>query len=67
MLAQSLGWEDPPGGENGNPLQCSCLNNSMDRGAWQVAVHGVTKRQTQLSMHTQLTVTYFNLEIKDLR
>ena len=57
----------PPGGGNGNPLQCSCLNNSMDRGAWQVAVHGVTKRQTQLSMHTQLTVTYFNLEVKDLR
>ena len=43
----------PPGGGNGNPLQCSCLNNSMDRAAWQVAVHGVTKRQTQPSMHTQ--------------
>ena len=34
---------------NGNSLQCSCLENSMDRGAWQVAVHGVAKSWTQLS------------------
>ena len=34
---------------NGNPLQYSCLENPMDRGAWQAAVHGVTKSQTQLS------------------
>ena len=33
---------------NGNPLQCSCLENSMDRGAWQATVHGVTKSWTQL-------------------
>ena len=31
------------GEENGNPLQYSCLENSMDRGAWQAAVQGVTK------------------------
>ena len=31
----SLGREDPPGGGNGNPLQYSCLENPMDRGAWQ--------------------------------
>ena len=31
------------GGGNGNPLQYSCLENSMDRGAWQDTVHGVTK------------------------
>ena len=31
---------------NGNPLQCSCLENSMDRGAWLVIVHGVAKNQT---------------------
>ena len=37
------------GEENGNPLQYSCLENSMDRGAWQATVHGVTKSQTQLS------------------
>ena len=39
----------PPGGENGNPLQYSCLGNPMDRGAWWATVHGVTKSQTQLS------------------
>ena len=32
-----------PGGGNGNPLQYSCLENPMDRGAWQTTVHGVTK------------------------
>ena len=37
-----------PGGEPGNPLQYSCLENPMDRGAWQATVHGVTKSQTQL-------------------
>ena len=34
------------GDENGNPLQYSCLENPMDRGAWWVAVHGVTKSGT---------------------
>ena len=38
-----------PGEENGNPLQFSCLENSMDRGAWRATVYGVTKSQTQLS------------------
>ena len=33
---------------NDYPLQYSCLENSMDRGAWQASVHGVTKGQTQL-------------------
>ena len=37
-----------PGEENGNSLQYSCLENSMDRGAWQATVHGVTKSQTRL-------------------
>ena len=38
-----------PGGGNGNPLQYSCLENSMDRKAWWATVHGVTKSWTQLS------------------
>ena len=38
-----------PGEGNGNPLQYSCLENPMDRGAWQAAVHGVAKSQTRLS------------------
>ena len=37
-----------PGERNGHPLQYSCLENSMDRGAWQVIVHGVAKSQTRL-------------------
>ena len=35
-----------PGDGNGNPLQC-CLENSMERGAWQAIVHGVAKSQTR--------------------
>ena len=38
-----------PGAGSGNPLQYSCLENSMDRGAWWATVHGVTKNQTQLN------------------
>ena len=38
-----------PGGGYGNPLQYPCLENSMDKGAWQAIVHGVAKSQTQLS------------------
>ena len=38
-----------PGEGNGNSLQYSCLENSMDRGAWQATVHGVTQSRTQLS------------------
>ena len=34
---------------NGNPLQYPCLENPMDRGAWQATVHGASKSQTQLS------------------
>ena len=37
-----------PGGGHGNPLQYSCLENPMDRGAWQATVHRVAKSQTQL-------------------
>ena len=43
-----------PGVRTGNPFQYSCLENSMDRGAWQAIVHEVTKNQTQLSTHTQV-------------
>ena len=38
------GWERSPGeGNTGNPVQYSCLETSMDRGAWRAAVHGVTR------------------------
>ena len=42
-----------PGIGNGNPLQYSCLENAMDREAWQAIIHGVTKSQTQLSTAAQ--------------
>ena len=45
----SLGQEDPPGEGNGNPLQYSFLENSVDRGVWQATLYGVTKSQTWLS------------------
>ena len=35
-----------PGGGNGNPLQYSCLENAMDRGAWRATVHGVATEAT---------------------
>ena len=38
-----------PGERNGNPLQYSCLENPMERGAWRATVHGVAKSQTRLS------------------
>ena len=43
---QSLGWEDPLEKGNGSPLQYSCLENPMDRGAWRDTVHGVAKSST---------------------
>ena len=45
--AQSLGLELVVW--HGNPLQYSCLENPVDRGAWQATVHGVTQSQTRLS------------------
>ena len=42
------GFRRSPGGGNGNPLQCSYLENLVDRGAWWATVHGVTKSQAQL-------------------
>ena len=45
-LGLILGLERPPGEGNGYPLQYSCLENPVDRGAWLSAVHGATKSQT---------------------
>ena len=40
-----------PGGGNGNPLKCSCLENPMDTGAWKATVYVVAKSQTRLKRH----------------
>ena len=50
-----------PGGtvvknRNGNPLQYSCMENPMDRGAWRAIIHGIAKSQTQLTEHTHTLV-----------
>ena len=42
-LVQPLGWGRSSREGNGNPLQDSCLENSMDRGAWWVIAHGVAR------------------------
>ena len=53
LKARDLGsmseWGRSPGERNGNPLQYSCLENSMDREAWWATAHEVTKNQTRLS------------------
>ena len=49
------GWGGAPGGGHGTPLQYSCLENPMDRGAWWATVHGVVKGRRglkQLSIRT---------------
>ena len=66
MQVRSLGLEDPPGSSShGNPLQYSCLENPMDRGAWWATVHGVTqsqawlKRSNPLKLEKWLFPTYY--------
>ena len=51
-IAAEVGQTCLFGGGNGSPLQYSCLENPVDGGAWQAAVHGVAKSQTQLSYFT---------------
>ena len=52
----------PPGGGNGNPLQCSCLENPMGRGAWWSIVHGGgggPKNLTQQCLDHQIIISQF--------
>ena len=53
-LGSITGSGRSPGEGNGYPLQYSCLENSIDRGAWRATVHGVAKSPTQLSTHTNM-------------
>ena len=65
MQFQPLDWEDSLGEENGNPLQYSCLENPMDRGAWwlrgvctPVQSTWLQKSWTQLSNYTEIIPSY---------
>ena len=49
IWVQSLGWEDPLEKQVATHSSYSCLENSMDRGAWWATVHGVTKSWPRLS------------------
>ena len=65
MIPES-GMDSLPREGNGNPFQYSCLENFMDRGAWQATVHGVTKNWTRLSMHAHThthTHTHYALTV----
>ena len=52
-LASILGWGRSPAGGHGNPLRYSCLENSMDRGAWRATVHRVANCWTRSSDSAQ--------------
>ena len=52
------------GGGNGNPLQDSCLENPMDRGAWRATVQGIAKGRTRLSMHARSCSHPFFYQLK---
>ena len=57
-LGSTPGSGRSPGEENGTPLQYSCLENPMDGGAWEAAVHGVVKSRTWLSEFNSLHFTF---------
>ena len=52
----------PPGGGQANPLQYSCLENSMDRGAWWATVQGVAKHWTRLESEHERKVKWAPLK-----
>ena len=65
-MGSTAGSGRSPGEGHGNPLQYSCLENSIDREAWCTTVHRVAKSQTrqkQLSMHTLLLLVTSSLQI----
>ena len=62
------GLERSPGGGNGNPPQYSCLENSMDRGAWRVTVHGIAKswtHSTHSTTHSESLLGHYHSEDGD--
>ena len=57
-VGSTTGSGRSPGEGNGNPLQYSCLENSMDRGARQATRYRITKSQTRLSTHAECSIWY---------
>ena len=55
------GFGRSPRGGHGNPLQYSCLENTMDRGAWQSTAHGFQKSRTRLSRTRKICFLYMTL------
>ena len=55
-----------PGRGNGYPLQCSCLKNPMDRGAWQATVHRVWTRLMRLSTHSPQNLERFSCRLREV-
>ena len=60
-------WGRSPGGGNGNPLQRSCLESPMDRGAWRTIVHGVAENLTRLTLLCIHACMIFLAAASDLR
>ena len=56
-LTSIPGFGRSPGGGHSNPLQYSCLENPMDRGAWWATVHGATSDTTEATYHALLHAT----------
>ena len=66
-MGSFLGLRRYPGGGHGNPLQCSCLENPMNRGTWRAIVHRVTKSQTQLSDLARMCARLEKVEMEPWR